>query len=82
MRLATGNIKRYQLIVGGILLLNIPVSWALLACGLGVEWVVVVAIVLSQAAMFARLFLLRGMVGLDIGLWLRDVWFCAIAVTV
>ena len=59
-----------------------PVSWALLAYGLGVEWVVVVAIVLSQAAMFARLFLLRGMVGLDVGLWLRDVWFCAIAVTV
>ena len=82
MQLATGNIKRYQLIVGGILLLNIPVSWALLAYGLGVEWVVVVAIVLSQAAMFARLFLLRGMVGLDVGLWLRDVWFCAIAVTV
>lgn len=82
MQLATGNIKKYQLIVGGILLLNIPVSWVLLACGLGVEWVVVVAIVLSQAAMFARLFLLRGMVGLDVGLWLREVWFCAIAVTV
>ena len=82
MQLATGNIKRYQLIVGGILLLNIPVSWALLACGLGVEWVVVVAIVLSQAAMFARLFLLRGMVGLDVGGWLREVWICAIAVTV
>lgn len=82
MQLATGNIKRYQLIVGGILLLNIPISWALLACGLGVEWVVVVAIALSQAAMFARLFLLRGMVGLDVGRWLREVWFCAIAVTV
>lgn len=82
MQLATGNIKRYQLIVGGILLLNIPVSWVLLACGLGVEWVVVVAIVLSQTAMFARLFLLRGMVGLNVGLWLRDVWFRAIAVTV
>ena len=81
-QLATGNIKKYQLIVGGILLLNIPVSWALLACGLGVEWVVVVAIALSQTAMFARLFLLRGMAGLDVGRWLRDVWFCAIAVTV
>ena len=80
MQLATGNIKRYQLIVGGILLLNVPVSWTLLACGLGVEWVVAVAIVLSQAAMFARLALLRGMVGMDVGRWLKEVWLRAVAV--
>ncbi len=80
MQLATGDIKRYQLIVGGILLLNIPISWTLLACGLGVEWVVVVAIGLSQTAMFARLFLLRGMVGMDVGKWLKEVWLRAVAV--
>ena len=80
MQLATGKIKRYQLTVGGLLLLNVPVSWALLACGLGVEWVVAVAIVLSQVAMFARLFLLRGMVGMDVGRWLREVWLRAVAV--
>ena len=81
-QLATGDIKRYQLIVGGILLLNIPVSYVLLKAGLGVEWVVVVAIVLSQVSMFARLALLRGMIGLDLKLWLKDVWFCALMVTV
>lgn len=81
-QLATGDIKRYQLIVGGILLLNIPVSYILLKVGLGVEWVVVVAIVLSQVSMFARLALLRGMVGLDIKSWIKDVWFCALMVTV
>ena len=81
-QLATGDIKRYQLIVGGILLLNIPVSYVLLKAGLGVEWVVVVAIVLSQVSMFARLALLRGMICLDLKLWLKDVWFCALMVTV
>lgn len=81
-QLATGDIKRYQLIVGGILLLNIPVSYALLKSGLGVEWVVVVAIVLSQVSMFARLALLRGMISLDMKPWLKDVWFCALMVTV
>lgn len=81
-QLATGDIKRYQLIVGGILLLNIPVSYVLLKSGLGVEWVVVVAIVLSQVSMFARLALLRGMISLDMKSWFKDVWFCALMVTV
>lgn len=81
-QLATGDIKRYQLIVGGILLLNIPVSYILLKAGLDVEWVVVVAIVLSQVSMFARLALLRGMISLDMKSWLKDVWFCALMVTV
>ena len=81
-QLATGDIRRYQLTVGGILLLNIPVSYLLLKLGFGVEWVVVVAIVLSQVSMFARLALLRGMVGLDVKRWLKEVWFTALAVTV
>ena len=81
-QLATGDIKRYQLIVGGILLLNIPVSYILLKAGMGVEWVVVVAIALSQVSMFARLVLLRGMIGLDVKSYLKDVWFCALMVTV
>ena len=80
-QLATGNIRRYQLVVGGILLLNIPVSWALLAAGLGVEYVFVVAIALSQVSMFARLALLKGMVGLDVRRWMKEVWLTAVAVT-
>ncbi len=81
MQLATGDIKRYQIVVGGILLLNVPVSWALLSLGFGVEWVVVVAIGLSQAAMFARLALLRGMAGLNVGMWFREVWLRVVCVT-
>lgn len=81
LQLATGDIKRYQIVVGGILLLNIPLSWLLLSLGMGVEWVVVVAIVLSQVSMFARLVLLRGMAGMDVWRWLKEVWLRAVAVT-
>lgn len=80
LQLATGNIRKYQIVVGGILLLNIPLSWLLLSLGLGVEWVVVVAIALSQISMFARLILLRNMAGMDAGRWLREVWLRALAV--
>lgn len=73
-QLATGKIRDYQLIVGGIMLLNLPFSWLCLHFGMPPESVVVVAIVLSQCCFFARLLLLRGMIGLDMAEYLRDVY--------
>lgn len=72
--LASGNIRNYQLIVGGIQLLNLPVSWCLLARGASPETVTIVAIVLSQCCLFARLALLRGMIDLDAGKYIREVY--------
>lgn len=65
LQLATGNIKKYQIIVGGLQLLNVPISWILLAHDFAPECVLVVAIVLSQICLFARLILLKDMAGLD-----------------
>lgn len=73
-QLATGNIKKYQIIVGGLQLLNVPVSWTLLAIGLPPEAVLVTAIVISQICLFARLVLLRSMVGLDAAAFMKDVY--------
>ena len=72
--LATGNIRDYQLIVGGIQLLNVPISWLLLRAGYPAECVLVVAIVLSQISLAARLILLRRMIDLPVGRYLREVW--------
>ena len=73
--LATGNIKKYQLVVGGIQFLNIPVSYILLKFfDAPVITVPVVALVLSQLTFFARLALLRSMIGLDEGRFLRKVY--------
>ena len=73
--LATGDIKRYQLTIGGIQLLNLPVSYVLLKFFDAPVWTVpAVALVISQLAFFARLILLRGMVGLDARLFLRKVY--------
>ena len=46
--LATGKIRNYQLVVGGLQLMNLPVSYILLRIGLFPEIVIVVAIILSQ----------------------------------
>lgn len=72
--LATGDIKKYQIIVGGIQLLNIPVAWLFLHFGFPPEVVPAVALVLSQCCLAARLVLLRRMIGLEAGRFIREVY--------
>ena len=55
---ATGNVRNYQLVVGGILLLNLPLSYMFLNFGMMPEIVVVVAIVVEILAFLARMYML------------------------
>ena len=55
---ATGNVRNYQLIVGGILLLNLPFSYLLLSLGMMPEIVLVVAIVVEILAFLARMYMI------------------------
>lgn len=56
---ATGNIRNYQLVVGGLYLLNLPFSYLLLKMGMIPEITLVVAIVIAIACMITRLCFLR-----------------------
>lgn len=58
---ATGQIRLYQALVGGILLMNVPVSYAFLHQGYPAQTVMYVMIVISILATLARLFLLQRM---------------------
>lgn len=80
-QVATGNIKKYQIVVGGILLLNLPVSYLLLKLGMIPEVTVVVAIVISQICMVARLWFLRSMIQLPARQFLKRVYFNVLRVT-
>ena len=64
-QLATGNIRNYQIIVGGLQLMNLPVSYMFLRHGAPAEVTVAVSIVISQICMVARLLLLKKMIGLS-----------------
>lgn len=55
---ATGRIKLYQFVVGGILLLNVPVSYLILKMGGAPHTVFYVAIGLSIIALLARVYLI------------------------
>ena len=80
--LATGNIKKYQIIVGGLQVLNLPIAYILLKFNFAVELVFVVAIVISQLCLWARLYLLRGMIGLHVREFLRKVYSNVFIVTI
>ncbi len=80
-QLATGNIRNYQLVVGGLQLLNIPLSYVFLKLGAVPEVTVMVAVAISQICLFARLLMLRGMIGLPAGDFLKKVYLNVIAVS-
>ena len=79
--LATGNIRNYQIIVGGLQMMNLPVSYILLRVGLFPEIITVVAIALSICCLIARLVMLKGMIGLSIRAYVENVLLNLLVVT-
>lgn len=80
--LATGRIRNYQLFVGGLNLLNLPVSYIFLCNGYPPESVLIVALVISVGCLMARLIMLRTMIRLSIRVFSREVLFKIIIVTI
>ena len=78
---ATGKIRNYQLVVGGILLLNFPLSYLLLYLGYAPESTLIVAIIISQACLAARLWFLKDMVKLPVLRFIKEVYLKVITVT-
>lgn len=72
--LATGDIRRYQLVVGGIQLLNVPVSYICLRLGAVPEVTVLVAVVISQICLFARLWMLSKATGFAVAEYIGKVY--------
>ena len=80
-QLATGNIRNYQLVVGGLQLLNIPVSYVFLKLGAVPEVTAMVAVAISQICLFARLYMLKSMIDLHAGDFLKKVYLNLIVTT-
>lgn len=59
--LATGKIKKYQILVGGIQILNFPIAYVLLKLGFSPVSTVASTIFIAVICLFTRLILLRNM---------------------
>lgn len=70
---ATGKIKLYQGIVGGVLLLNLPFSFIALEMGLQASSVFIVAITLTAVAFLVRLVILSKLMQFPVNVFLTRV---------
>lgn len=70
---ATGRIKVYQAVVGGILLLIVPISYLALKLGGQPEVVFIVHFLMVVAAQIARLIMIRPMIQLSLRKYFREV---------
>ena len=80
--LATGKIRNYQIVVGGLQMMNLPISYVCLRLGCIPETVLIVAIGISQCCLAARLYMLRGMIGLSSIRYMKNVYLNVLAVAV
>lgn len=65
--LATGRIKNYQIVVGGLQMMNLPISYLLLRIGCIPESVIWVAIGISQCCLVGRLYITATEVVFEVG---------------
>jgi len=80
--LATGNIKKYQIIVGGTGMLGFPLAYLAYYLGYPPASVYIINFVIFLLQLLYRLFLLRDMIGLPIRMFVNEVLFKVVLVTV
>lgn len=73
--LATGRVKRYQIVSGSILLFILPISYILLEIGCPAYSVFVVLFSMEALCMIARMILLRPLIGLRIRDYVQNIFF-------
>ena len=78
--LAVGDIKRYQIIVGGLGMVVFPMTWILYKLGTEPQTTYFVVIVIYIIQFCVRLYLLKGMVGLSISDFVYRVLFRSLLV--
>ncbi|TWR28010.1 lipopolysaccharide biosynthesis protein [Mucilaginibacter achroorhodeus] len=79
---ATGNIRRYQLVISGILLLNLPTSYVLLKMGFSPQVTVLVSISFTIVALIARLGILKDIASLPVFRFTKTVLLQAVMVAI
>lgn len=72
---ASGKVKIYQIIISGILLLNLPISYFLIQANYGAEITFIVALGLNLISYFIRIFLLKHLIAFDVLLYLKRIIF-------
>ena len=79
---ASGNIKKYQAVVGGLLLLILPISYGFLKMGFDPEVTLYVSITISVLSLYLRMRIISVLVDFSIQLFFKNVLLKVMLVSV
>jgi len=79
---ATGKISKYQAVTGGIILLNLPVSYLFLRLGYPPQITMIISILISIAAQISRIFFMKSLLQMSIKSYIYAVIFPICFVTI
>lgn len=82
---ATGKVKVYQIVVGGILLTILPISYIVLKLGAPAYSVFIVHFCVEAVAQFSRMFMLRKLINLSLWQYMKNIYIpiiCTVVVAV
>ena len=71
---ATGKVKVYQMVVGGILLTILPISYIVLKLGAPAYSVFIVHFCVESVAQFTRMYMLRKLINLPVRQYLHNIY--------
>lgn len=71
---ATGKVKVYQIVVGGILLTILPISYIVLKLGAPAYSVFIVHFCVESIAQFSRMFMLRKLINLPLWQYMKNIY--------
>ena len=82
---ATGKVKIYQMVVGGILLLILPISYIVLKLGAPAYSVFIVHFLVESVAQFSSMYMLRKLINLPLWQYMKNIYipiFTTVAVAI
>ena len=79
---ATGKIKKYQTVVGGILLSIVPISYIALKVGSKPEIVFIIQLAIAIIAQIARVIMIRPLINISYRKYLKEIVFRCVIVMI
>lgn len=70
---AMGNIRNYQILMGFLILLNLPLGYLVLYCGLKPESVLVIRVLINLIAYLLRLIFINGFISFHVFKYIKNV---------
>lgn len=80
--LATANIKKFEIITGTLMILNLPVSYIVLRLGAIPEMTIVVSIIISLITIVVRAFILKELIHLSVMEYIQKTFLPLIFVSI